>query len=273
MDRRKFLRRSTSLVAGSFFGLSAFSKAFALGNHDSNPFQAPCVSLIIDDIGFSPCLARKFLNLKIPLTFSVLPGLKWSRDLAVEIHERGHEVMLHQPMEPYGPKIDPGPGALYLGFSSDKIADIIEENLDSVPYAAGVNNHMGSKYTECRDDVYEVLKVINGDGLFFIDSLTSCRSTAYVAARRLRMSSAFRNRFLDNVPRASAIHSQICRLIKCAFKYGHAIGIAHPYPETIEAMTRFSGEFEKAGVSLVSISHILSLQRPAYGQVSRYIGK
>ncbi len=258
MDRRKFLLGSASLVAGSFFGLSGFSKAFAFGEIPRSPFYSPCVALIIDDIGFSPYRTRKFLDLGIPITFSVLPRLRKSRDLAVRIHERGHEIMLHQPMEPSNPKIDPGPGALYLGYSADRIGGVIEENLDTVPFAVGVNNHMGSKYTESQDEVKEVLSVINGDGLFFVDSLTSSHSKAYETARRLHMPSACRNLFLDNSLDESAIRFQLRRLIGSAYKYGHAIGIGHPFPETAEALGRFSGEFERYGVSLVYVSQVLS---------------
>ncbi len=258
MDRRKFLLRSASLLAGSFFGLSGFSRAFAFGGNGCSPFYSPRVALIIDDIGFSTFRTKKFLDLGIPITFSILPCLRKSRDLAVKINEKGHEIMLHQPMEPSNPEIDPGPGALYLGYSADKIGGVIAENLDSVPFAVGVNNHMGSKYTESQDEVNTALRVINGDGLFFVDSLTSSHSKAYEIARRLHMPSACRNRFLDNRLDESAIHFQLHRLIRSAYKYGHAIGIGHPFPETAEALGRFLSEFERYGVSLVYVSQVLS---------------
>lgn len=257
MDRRAFLFRSVSLAAGSFLGLNGFSKAFAFGKDKTTPFSAPRIALIIDDIGFSQSRAREFLGLGIPITFSILPRLEMTRDLAFEIREKGHEIMLHQPMEPYDPHMDPGPGALYLGFPGDKIDSIIEENIDSVPFAVGVNNHMGSKFTECQKEINDALRVINRVRLFFIDSLTTSHSMAYRTARKLHMPSAFRNVFLDNIPNESAIHYQLHNLIKCAFKFGHAIGIGHPYPETARALGRFLGDFKKSGVSLVHASQIL----------------
>lgn len=269
MDRRKFLFRSASLVAGSFFGLKGFSKAFAFEETAIPPFCSPRIALIIDDIGFSASITRKFLKLRVPITFSVLPRLKRSCDLALEIHEEGHEVMLHQPMEPYDAHIDPGPGALYQGFTADTIGSIIQENIDSVPFAIGVNNHMGSKLTECQKEVNAVLKVINKVGLFFIDSLTTSRSTAYQTARKLHMPAACRNKFLDHVPVESAIHSQLHKLVRCAFKYGHAVGIGHPYPETARALSRFLGDFEKSGASLVHASQVLPTQSPLIDEVIR----
>jgi len=266
MDRRKFLFGSASFVAGSFFALSGFSKAFAFGERHIPPFSSPRIALIIDDIGFSSPRAKAFLELGIPITFSILPRLEKSHDLALEIHEKGHEIMLHQPMEPYNSRIDPGPGALYSGFTANKIGSIIEENIYSVPFAIGVNNHMGSKFTECQKEVNEALRVINSEGLFFVDSLTTSHSTAYKTAKRLHMPAACRNRFLDNIPDESAIHSQLHKLVIYAFKYGHAIGIGHPYPETARAINRFRDDFEASDISLAHISRVLSLQNPWVGQ-------
>ncbi len=257
MDRREFLFGSASFVAGSVFALNGFSRAFAFGEDNVPPFCSPRIALIIDDIGFSSYRARKFLELGVPITFSILPRLSMSRDLAFEIHEKGHEIMLHQPMEPYNGDIDPGPGALYLGFTADTVNRIIQENINSVPFAVGVNNHMGSKYTECQREINKTLSAINRVGLFFVDSLTTSRSAAYKTARRLHMPTACRNRFLDNIPEEQAILYQLNKLMKSALRYGHAIGIGHPYPETARAIRRFLDEFEKSGSFLVHMSQII----------------
>lgn len=274
MDRRTFLFGSASFLAGSLFGLRGFSKAFSFGRDDIQSSGVPRVALIIDDIGFSASRTRKFLQLGIPITFSILPCLEQSRDLANEIHESGHEVMLHQPMEPYDSHMDPGPGALFQGFTADAIGSILEENINSVPFAVGVNNHMGSKFTECQKEVRDVLKVINRVGLFFVDSLTTSHSTAYETARKLQMATACRNRFLDNLPHESAIHLQLHKLMESALKYGRAIGIGHPYPETARAIRRFAEDFEQSGVSLVHVSHVLSTRNPVMdrGSDSRAFG-
>ncbi len=67
--------------------------------------------MIIDDIGYSISRARAFLSLNMPMTFSILPQLRHSNRLADEITGKGHEVMLHQPMEPYCNEIHPGAGS------------------------------------------------------------------------------------------------------------------------------------------------------------------
>ncbi len=85
MNRRKFLIKSAFLLTSSFFGLSSFSKSFAFYKKTNNSLSQPLISIIIDDIGYSISRARDFLRLNIPITFSVLPHLTNSYNLAVEI--------------------------------------------------------------------------------------------------------------------------------------------------------------------------------------------
>jgi len=249
LNRRKFLFNSAYFLAGSLFGLNCFSRAFALEEYK--------MALIIDDIGYSLHRARQFLELGVPITFSILPGLTKSHDLALQIHRNGHEIMLHQPMEPYNPALDPGPGALYVGDGAKKIFRIVEENFSSVPFAIGVNNHMGSRLTSRQKEMKDVLRVIRERNLFFVDSLTSSRSMAYRTAKRLHITSACRNIFLDNRLDESAILTQLHKLKKHALKYNCAIGIGHPFPETAKAIGRFQKSLKGSGVSLVHVSRVL----------------
>ena len=257
MDRRSFLVKSSFFLAGSVLGLNGFSKALAYGEQNNKFPLRPRIALIIDDIGQSISHARRFMKLDCPVTFSILPRLVHSYDLALEIHERGYEIMLHQPMEPWNPEVDPGPGALYVGDETERIEVIMEENISCVPFAAGVNNHMGSKFTACKREISEALRVVEKRGLFFVDSLTSNRSLAYMTAKKFHMPAACRNIFLDNVQSESYVHKQLLKLSRRAQKYGSAIGIGHPFRETANAMRLFLTGVEPSGISFVPVSEIL----------------
>jgi polysaccharide deacetylase 2 family uncharacterized protein YibQ len=257
VDRRAFLFRSASLFAGSLFGMRSLSWAFAFEEHENKDIVSPSIALIIDDIGYSFSRLRRFLKLEVPITFSILPRLPKSRILAIEIHSEGHEIMLHQPMEPHNPRCDPGPGALHVGDGPDTIVRIMEENISEMSFAAGVNNHMGSRFTECCTEVHEALSVVKNKGLFFVDSLTSSRSEAYKVAIRLGMVTARRNIFLDNVVNESAVLSQLQRLQRRAMRHGHAVGIGHPFPETAWAIRQFLRRVKHDNVTMVYVSDVL----------------
>jgi len=268
--RRFFLVNGLTYLAGTLFGLNFFSIAEA--NERRNwpmpkprgqgmSFSAPAsrIALIIDDIGHSVSRVRAFLSLKIPMTFSILPQLRHSKDLAEEITGKGLEVMLHQPMEPYSNEIHPGPGAVYISYGNRKIEETIAENLSQIPQATGVNNHMGSKFTSCSTKVVQALKIIKKKDLFFVDSLTSRHSQAYKIARRLNMRTAPRNIFLDHTPDIRAVRRQLMHLKQHALKHGAAIGIGHPHLSTLTALRNFKQELDETApwVELVSISDLL----------------
>jgi polysaccharide deacetylase 2 family uncharacterized protein YibQ len=259
MDRRKFLSRATSFLIGTFLGLQGVPKAFASEElEEENPL--PChIALIIDDIGFSVRRARDFLDLNIPITFAILPCVPHSHDLASLIHYEGHEIMLHQPMEPHNPEIDPGPGALYVEDRESRIIRVMEENISSLPIAIGVNNHMGSRFTAYEKGMNEVLNVVKGRGLFFVDSLTTRRSTAYQVAKSLHMATAHRNIFLDNFRDEAYILRQLQKLKGHALHYGRAIGIGHPFLETANAIQQFIAGLEDSKISFVHVSQVLNI--------------
>lgn len=253
MNRRSFLRQAIMLLGGSFGGLVPFAGARARNGY----FYQPRIAIIIDDIGYSAQRARQFYRFGIPITFSILPRLSCSSALAVEIHELGQEIMLHQPMEPFNSSFDPGPGALYTGFRQTQIMRIMRENIADVPFITGVNNHMGSRFTASPKEIDHTMRIIRHLGLFFIDSMTTIRSKAYQTARSLNMATARRDVFLDNQINANRVLEQLFHLKKCALKYGHAVGIGHPFPETARAIREFIACADHRDVVFVPVSKII----------------
>jgi len=275
--RRLFLFKGVAYLSGALFGLNLFSSARAgqrlIFPINTPPLQklplsefTPQIAFIIDDIGSSISRAQAFLDLKMPMTFSILPKLPYSDVLAEEIYEQGQEIMLHQPMEPYSHEADPGPGALYISYGDREIEEIIEENLSQIPQATGVNNHMGSRFTSSSSKVVEALKIIKQRDLFFVDSLTSSHSQAYKMARRLNMRTAPRNVFLDTSPDIRAVRRQLRHLKEHAIKHGAAIGIGHPHLSTLTALYDFKHELDKQEpfFELVSVSDLLSARQSTH---------
>ncbi len=254
MNRRKFLFWSAASLLGLMAPASAAAALFP--KRRSTPGY---VSLIIDDIGYSRFRTQMFLKLPIPITYAVLPRLALTRALAVEIYETGHQLLLHQPMEPVDCRFDPGPGALYVGFEADRIADILEENLDSVAFAAGVNNHMGSLFTASAGKMHTAIEALKEQNRFFVDSVTCRQSIGFRTAMWLNVPCARRHVFLDNIREESAIFGQLRFLSQIARQNGYAVGIGHPFPETAAAIGRFFQSPEAARIEPVYVSSLLTL--------------
>jgi polysaccharide deacetylase 2 family uncharacterized protein YibQ len=254
MNRRRFLHRLASLAGGPLLALCPMARALAAASPCCT--VAPRVALIIDDIGFSLQRLGLFLDLDLALTFAVLPRLRFSAAAAAAAQRSGHQVLLHQPMQPLNQGLDPGPGALFVGDPPHRIRRIMASNLDGLPQALGVNNHMGSLFTAHRPEIQAALEVVRDNGLFFIDSLTSSRSRAYQTACRLNMPASQRNVFLDNRPEVPYILNQLQRLTTLACRTGLAVGLGHPHPQTAEAIGRFKTYWRQHGIEPIHGSQI-----------------
>ena len=197
------------------------------------PDDRPQVAIIIDDMGYDWKLAEKFLSLEAPFTYAILPHSPYRREIANAARLKGYDVMLHLPMEPNEyPEIDPGPGALLSSMTPDERIAILKQNLESVPFISGVNNHMGSKMTANSEHMNQVLSILKKRGLFYIDSLTTHDSKSASSARLFQVPFARRDVFLDHDPAPAAIRKELERLIRAAELNGYAIGIGHPYETT-----------------------------------------
>jgi len=196
----------------------------------------PRLAIIIDDIGDTKKIAEQIIALDLPLAFSILPHTPHANHLASQAKARGRDLLVHLPMEASDSKWTHGPGTLMLAMSKDELISTINQDLDTPYRAIGINNHMGSKFSEDPVAMRVLLNSIKSRGLFFIDSLTSINSVGFTLARDLGVKTAKRDIFLDNEQDQTKIMAQIGKLIGLAQRHGNAIGIGHPYPATLEAL-------------------------------------
>jgi polysaccharide deacetylase 2 family uncharacterized protein YibQ len=222
----------------------------------------PKVVIIVDDIGFNKDSVDTLLEMEFPINFAILPYLPYSRYAAEKAMQRGWDVMLHLPMEPKSISGyvggDAGDGVLLENLPKKEIIKKLDDNISAVPYVKGVNNHMGSKFTENPEVMEIVLRELNTKGLFFIDSKTSADSKGFEIAKTLGMKTAMRDVFLDQVSQdESYVNSQILRLVDISKKKGYAVGICHPYPETLKALTYMIPKI-KGDVEVTKVSSLLN---------------
>lgn len=232
-------------------------KDSTVGNVASPPAEKlPQVAIIIDDMGYHPDVGRDLIALDLYLSFSFLPHAPFTRDLEDMVYQKGNPILLHLPLEPRSVEWDPGPGALLLKDDSATRRKKFYADLQHVPHATGVNNHMGSLFTEDRAAMEELVELFSEQQLFFIDSFTTPASKGLVSAREKQLPSARRHIFLDNVQNREAICLQIEKLVKLAAHQEHAIGIGHPYPETFSALNSCGLEMLQS-VSVVGVDTLV----------------
>lgn len=208
--------------------------------------KLPAIAIIIDDIGYDPKIAEKFIGLNTAITLSILPGSPYQEQIVKMAREKGLDLMLHLPMEPMEyPAVNPGQGALLTSMMPDVLIRQLNDDLDAVPYIKGVNNHMGSKLTTSSDQMNQILSSIKQRNLFFIDSRTTGESQARSSAKLFQVPYAERDVFLDHIQEPEAIRKQLRLLLKKAAANGHAIAIAHPHAMTFQILQEALPDLEK----------------------------
>ena len=199
----------------------------------------PMVAIIIDDMGYKEKGGNELLKLNLPLSFAFLPFAPFTRSLVDQAYRKNHDILLHLPLEATDPKWDPGPGALKTSMDAYTIKTQLHRNLNAVPHAIGINNHMGSYFTANPLAMKRLLVAVRDLDVFFLDSVTSAKSTGYKLAADMGIKTGRRNIFLDNEQSPKKIIKQLQALVKLAQKKGEAIGIGHPYPATITALQQY----------------------------------
>jgi len=221
-------------------------------------------AIVIDDVGNDLQAARQLLSLDYPLTFSVLPYLRYTQIAAQEAHRRGREIMLHLPMEPEsGGQLSPGKGAILVGMNAAEVQKTVENDLAAIPYAAGVNNHMGSRATQDAALMADVMRTLADHRLYFIDSRTTAASVALEAARRQRLPAFYRTVFLDDTESVPYTLGQLREFQHIVEQNGVALAIGHPHATTIAAIEEFLPELDRADIQLVVPSQIVRLPEVA----------
>jgi uncharacterized protein len=224
---------------------------------DSGGKQGARLAIIIDDLGSDRTAADAVFALGYPLTISVLPNHEHSADIANEAHGRGFQVMLHLPMQSVANEM-PEARELRSGMPASEVAAMVDQFLQNVPSAAGVNNHQGSQATADPALMDELMPVLRDRHLFYVDSRTTAATVAYDAAQDFGVRSAFRNvPFLDDVAEVAAVRKQLELALRGAREKGDAVAIGHPRPATLQALREVLPQAQAQGIRLVPAAEIV----------------
>ncbi|NRA83124.1 MAG: divergent polysaccharide deacetylase family protein [Gammaproteobacteria bacterium] len=214
------------------------------------------IAIVIDDIGYRKSDAAA-IKLDGNFTYSIVPFAPLTRKFAHAAHANNKEVMAHIPMEASRNNHLLGKGAITTNMSKDQLVRQLKLAISNVPFAQGINNHMGSKFTTQPQPVHWVMEQLAQSNLYFLDSKTSANSVGESVALKFGLQTGHRHIFLDNELDQLSLERQFDRLIRIAQKHHNAIAIAHPHPETIAFLSTIQSKLNQLGIELVPLSEIL----------------
>ena len=201
----------------------------------TTPVYSGKLAIVIDDFGYRPAQENQVIALPSNISVAVLPNAPHAREMATKAHNAGHEVLIHLPMAPLS-KQPLEKDTLRPEMSSGEIERIIRDSVNKVPYAVGLNNHMGSAMTSSLFGMQKVMQSLGQYKLYFLDSMTIGNSQSMRAAAGTNVKVIKRKVFLDDTQNEADIRFQFNRAVELARRNGSAIAIGHPHPSTVRVL-------------------------------------
>ena len=243
-------------------GLLALLTWGAQAHDAATPHQHPVIALIIDDLGNQRAEGERSVHLPGAVTYAILPQTPHGAWLAELAHRNAKEVMLHLPMQAVHDH-PLGPGGVTLDMSEARFKQTLRENLASIPHVQGVNNHMGSLLTRHPGHMEWLMQVLAEETpMYFVDSRTTAETVAMRVALERRVPTIDRDVFLDTERGdPEYVAQQFEQLLEVARRRGVAVGIGHPYPDTLAVLEdKLADLMQSSEIELVPISKLLQIK-------------
>lgn len=220
------------------------------------------IAVIIDDFGNQMAGTDEIIQLPIPITGAVIPGMPYASSDAKKLYDAGKEVILHIPLEPIrGNRNWLGPRGITTDMGKDSIRKTLEESIKEIPYAVGMNNHMGSRAMQNQNVVSTLMDFANEKGLYFVDSKTFDIKVAKQIAEEKHTPYLVRDVFLDNTANTGHVMERLKEGVKIGSEKGYAIVIGHVGPQkgphTARALKQMISQMQAQNIEFVTISQLI----------------
>ena len=216
------------------------------------PNGGPKLAIIMDDISTN-AQASELKKLSIKVTPSIFPPEK-QHPKSAWLAKEFSVYMVHLPLQALNYTNEKA-NTLRTGDSKEKISQRIKDIKNDFKGVKYINNHTGSGFTSDFKSTLALLDELKNSEIYFIDSLTTNKSTVLDASKKLGLKYAYRDVFLDNEQNVSKILKMINNAVAVAKKDGVASAICHPYKSTFEALKIAQKDAFK-GVEVVYVDKI-----------------
>ncbi len=235
--------------------------------YSATAIQAPIaykIAIIVSDMGkISRTTRRALSDLPANTTFAFSPFGQGINGWAEQARRANHETLLMIPMEPTNyPQDDPGPLTLLAAQTPSQNLNLMRASMSKLQGYLGVINNKGSRFTAAKESMRPMMQEFRARGLMYVDSQTSQYSAGPELARDAGVPVAVNSRlgFLDEELSAAVISERLDELEKIAARDGYAVGVARPYPVSIDAIRIWAAGLESRGGVLVPISQVADNQ-------------
>jgi uncharacterized protein len=218
--------------------------------------KRPRIAVVMTELGLANLITDSAIrDLPAAVTLAFSPYGRRLGEAAAQARAAGHEVLLGVPMEPLDfARQDPGPQTLLTSVDKERNGDRLDWLLSRFPGYVGVVPQMGARFLAAGGDLRPVLATLKSRGLLFVDNGAAPQSAAPKLAAELGLPAAAADRTIDGDATRAGIERRLGELEETARRSGAAIGLAQPYPVSIERIAAWAASLEARGLVLAPVS-------------------
>jgi uncharacterized protein len=216
----------------------------------------PKIAILLGGMGLNGGLTNRAVrNLPEEVTLAFAPYGANLQQTINDARDRGHEVMLQLPMEPFGyPNLNPGPHTLLVSADSKSTAASLSWLLSRFTGYTGVVNYLGARFTSQTSAMIPVIQTLKDRGLVYLEDGSSQRSVAQEIAAGIDLPVLQADVIIDGEPNFSAITAKLQKLEQMSRDGRIVIGVGTGLPATIDAMANWTQKLAARGILLVPVS-------------------
>lgn len=224
------------------------------------PAGRPRIAIVITGLGLSASNTQAAINNLPPgVTLAFAPYLADVQNWVALARQKGHEVLLQVPMEPYDfPDSDPGEHTLRVSVGEEANTRRLSWALTRFTGYVGVTNMLGGRFLSEPGPIEPMMTFLMRRGLLFYDNGAASRSVAPMVAERLGAPFAQATNTIDSIQASMEIDHRLADLEAEARARGKAVGTGFRYPVTMERVTLWARGLQSRGFVLAPISAIVA---------------
>lgn len=226
------------------------------------------MAIVIDDFGsFDQSGVKTLLDCGVPLTCAVIPNVDNTNSNISEITKKGHELILHMPMQAHVNLPESWYGPIYIKTydTPETVYEKLNRCLKNFPEIKGFNIHIGSGVSKNKELMKVIYTYAKEHNLYFLDSRTIITNATEEACKETNSIYLGRDVFLEADKNKS--YAGVCyRLTEganIAKQKGYSIVIGHVGAEggenTAKAICDSLDKIKNMGVEIVPLSEIYQM--------------
>lgn len=222
--------------------------------------KRPRVAIVVTNMGLSAAATDHAINaLPGAVTLAFAPFAEGLKDGLARARGKGHEVLLNAPMEPEGyPRSDPGPKALLTSLSEAENLENLTWILTRGEAYVGIANLTGGRFAQSPEHLKPVLAMLRQRGLLYVDRWAGNEAPSGTIAKEIELPFAGVQLVVDQDPTKNGIDGRLAELERIARRDGRAVGLALPYPLSLERISLWINELDQRGAILAPVSAVVS---------------